>query len=77
MRIRTYLLALLLLGFALPAYADKRSDARDQVSFGIDVAQPLTNPRCHAVDPDPRCAAQPGFDSPTGPRLHLNFSPKL
>ncbi|MFO1426620.1 MAG: BamA/TamA family outer membrane protein [Steroidobacteraceae bacterium] len=47
------------------------------VTLGIDVAQPLTNPRCHAVDPDPRCAAQPGFDSPTGPRLHLNFSPKL
>jgi len=47
------------------------------VTIGIDVAQPLTNPACRARTPDPRCAAEPGFDSLDGPRLHLNFSPKL
>ncbi|MCU0760138.1 MAG: BamA/TamA family outer membrane protein [Steroidobacteraceae bacterium] len=47
------------------------------LTIGIDVAQPLTNPLCRASTPDPRCAALPGFDDPDGPRLHLNFSPKL
>ncbi len=47
------------------------------VTIGIDVAQPLTNPRCRSVTPDPRCTTQSGFDAPPGPRLHLNFSPKL
>jgi translocation and assembly module TamA len=47
------------------------------VTIGIDVAQPLTNPSCRARTPDPRCATEPGFDSLDGPRLHLNFSPKL
>ena len=47
------------------------------VTIGIDVAQPLTNPLCKAATPDPRCAAVPGFSDPSGPRLHLNFSPKL
>lgn len=47
------------------------------VTIGIDVAQPLTNPACRARTLDPRCAAEPGFDSLGGPRLHLNFSPKL
>lgn len=47
------------------------------VTIGIDVAQPLTNPLCRARNPDPRCGAEPGFDSLGGPRLHLNFSPKL
>jgi translocation and assembly module TamA len=47
------------------------------VTIGIDVAQPLSNPQCRAATPDPRCAALPGFDDPDGPRLHLNFSPKL
>ena len=47
------------------------------VTIGIDVAQPLTNPLCKAANPDPRCGAEPGFDDRDGPRLHLNFSPKL
>jgi translocation and assembly module TamA len=47
------------------------------VSVGIDLAQPLTNPRCRSATPDPRCRTEPGFDSLDGPRLHLNFSPKL
>jgi translocation and assembly module TamA len=47
------------------------------VTIGIDVAQPLTNPKCHTPTPDARCGVVPGFDAPTGPRLHLNFSPKL
>jgi translocation and assembly module TamA len=47
------------------------------VTIGIDVAQPLTNPACRARTPDPRCASDPGFDALDGPRLHLNFSPKL
>jgi Flp pilus assembly protein TadD len=33
------LVVLLLVGVALPAYADPRSDATDQVEFGIAVAQ--------------------------------------
>ena len=32
-------IALLASGFALPAYADARADARSQVDFGINVAQ--------------------------------------
>jgi hypothetical protein len=47
------------------------------VSVGIDLAQPLTNPSCRSVTPDPRCTTQPGFKDPSGPRLHINFSPKL
>jgi translocation and assembly module TamA len=47
------------------------------VTIGVDIAQPLTNPICRSVTPDPRCALEPGFDSNGGPRLHLNFSPKL
>jgi translocation and assembly module TamA len=47
------------------------------VTMGIDLAQPMTNPRCRAAQPDPRCAIEPGFDDLSGPRLHLNFSPKL
>lgn len=47
------------------------------VTIGVDIAQALTNPSCKAVDPDPRCASTPGFDRRPGPRLHLNFSPKL
>lgn len=47
------------------------------VTLGIDVAQPLTNPRCKNARPDPRCISQPGFADRGDPRLHLNFSPKL
>jgi translocation and assembly module TamA len=47
------------------------------VTIGVDIAQPLTNPVCRSVTPDPRCALEPRFDSNGGPRLHLNFSPKL
>ena len=47
------------------------------VSVGIDLAQPLTNPSCRSVTPDPRCTTQSGFKDPSGPRLHINFSPKL
>lgn len=47
------------------------------VTLGIDIAQPLTNPACRSVRPDPRCGSEPGFDKTAGPRLHLNFSPKL
>ena len=47
------------------------------VTLGIDIAQPLTNPVCRSVTPDPRCSLQSGFDQLPGPRLHLNFSPKL
>ena len=47
------------------------------VTLGIDIAQPLTNPACRSLRPDPRCGVENGFDNPSGPRLHLNFSPKL
>lgn len=47
------------------------------VTLGLDIAQPLTNPTCRSITPDPRCATESGFDEPPGPRLHLNFSPKL
>ena len=47
------------------------------VTLGIDIAQPLTNPICRSVTPDPRCNLQAGFDERPGPRLHFNFSPKL
>ncbi|MFM7396574.1 MAG: autotransporter assembly complex protein TamA [Gammaproteobacteria bacterium] len=47
------------------------------VTLGIDIAQPLTNPVCRSATPDPRCDLVPGFDKRSGPRLHLNFSPKL
>jgi Flp pilus assembly protein TadD len=39
MHIRLWLVVLLLLGVAAPAQADRRSDAKDQVEFGIVVAQ--------------------------------------
>ena len=38
MSVRAWLVVVVLLGVAVPAAADKRSDAKDQVSFGIDVA---------------------------------------
>jgi translocation and assembly module TamA len=47
------------------------------VTLGIDVAQPLTNPACRASRPDPRCRLEPGFAERSGPRLHINFLPKL
>ena len=47
------------------------------VTLGIDVAQPMTNPSCRSATPDPRCTTVGGFKDPSGPRLHLNFSPKL
>lgn len=47
------------------------------VTLGIDLAQPLSNPSCHNVTPDSRCGTVRGFDALPGPRLHLNFSPKL
>lgn len=39
MRMRIALVALLLVGLAAPAFADRRSDAKDQVNFGMMVAQ--------------------------------------
>ena len=39
MFIRLCLVATLVLGSALPAYADRRSDAKAQLDFGITVAQ--------------------------------------
>jgi Flp pilus assembly protein TadD len=39
MRARLALLTLLMIGLAAPAFADKRSDAKAQVEFGIAVAQ--------------------------------------
>jgi Tfp pilus assembly protein PilF len=39
MRVRIWIIGLLLIAFAGPAYADRRSDAKDQVEFGIAVAQ--------------------------------------
>jgi Flp pilus assembly protein TadD len=39
MRVRLWMIGLLLLVAAWPAYADRRSDAKDQVTFGISVAQ--------------------------------------
>jgi len=39
MRIRLWLVVALVLGVALPAYANKRSDAKAKVDFGILVAQ--------------------------------------
>ena len=39
MRIRLWLVGLLLCGVAWPAYADRRSDAKVQVEFGISVAE--------------------------------------
>jgi len=38
MRIRLWLVLLLLAGVATPAWADRRSDAKSQVEFGITVA---------------------------------------
>src|SRR5207237_7904873 len=40
MRVRSWLVAVLLVGIAVPAFADqRRSDAKAQVAFGIAVAQ--------------------------------------
>ncbi len=39
MRVRTWLVFVLALGVAVPAFADKRSDAKSQVEFGWEVAQ--------------------------------------
>jgi len=39
MRIRSWIVLALLLTLAAPVYADARSDAEDQVEFGIVVAQ--------------------------------------
>ena len=42
MRVKTWLVAslvLIVLGLAAPAFADRRAEARDQVDFGITVAQ--------------------------------------
>jgi len=39
MRIRPVLVFLLLVGLAAPAWADRRSDAKTQVGFGIMLAQ--------------------------------------
>jgi Flp pilus assembly protein TadD len=36
---RSWLVAVLLLGLTAPALADRRSEAKDQVSFGMTVAQ--------------------------------------
>lgn len=47
------------------------------VTIGVDLAQPLTNPACRTSNPDPRCQLEPGFADRTGPRLHINFLPKL
>ena len=38
MRLRSWLVLVVLLGVAIPVAADKRSDAKDQVAFGINVA---------------------------------------
>ena len=39
MSLRHWVLAILFLGVAAPAYADRRSDAENQAQFGIEVAQ--------------------------------------
>lgn len=39
MRIRLCLVLVLMVGVAAPAFADRRTDAKDQVEFGITVAQ--------------------------------------
>lgn len=39
MHLRTWIVLALLLGVAAPAFADAREDAKDQVTFGISVAQ--------------------------------------
>jgi Flp pilus assembly protein TadD len=39
MRIRFFLVLLLLIGLAAPAWADRRSDAKLQVGFGINLAE--------------------------------------
>jgi len=38
MRVRTWLVIVLALTFATPAFADRRSEAKSQVEFGWDVA---------------------------------------
>jgi Flp pilus assembly protein TadD len=38
MRVRTWLVIVLALAFATPAFADRRSEAKSQVEFGWDVA---------------------------------------
>ena len=39
MRMRWLLVTMLVIGFAAPAYADRRDDAKAHVAFGIAVAQ--------------------------------------
>jgi len=39
MRVRLWLVVLLLFTSALPAFADRRSDARAQLEFGIEIAE--------------------------------------
>ena len=39
MRIATWLVLVTVLGSASPAFADRRSDAKDQLEFGVAVAQ--------------------------------------
>jgi len=39
MRMRMWVIVLLLLAAASPAYADRRTDAKDQLEFGITVAE--------------------------------------
>jgi len=39
MRIHLWLVLVLVIGVTAPAFADRRSDAKDQVDFGITVAQ--------------------------------------
>ena len=62
MRFRLWLVAALVLGTALPAYADRRSDAKVHVDFGIVVAQKglwkeATNRWQKAVEIDPTYGA--------------------
>jgi Flp pilus assembly protein TadD len=62
MRYRFWLVPVLLFGISLPAWADKRSEAKEQVNFGIAVAQrglwkEATFRWQHAVELDPTYAA--------------------
>jgi Flp pilus assembly protein TadD len=62
MRIRLFLVLLLLVGMAAPAWADRRSDAKAQVGFGITLAQKglwreAGKTFLKAVDLDPTYAA--------------------
>jgi Flp pilus assembly protein TadD len=39
MRLRMWLVLAVVIGFAAPAFADRRQEAKDQVNFGVTVAQ--------------------------------------